>query len=34
MAEYEDHLCDENRETLPDFEYRREQAAAPEKGQP
>ena len=23
MAEYEDQLCDENRDELPDFEYRR-----------
>lgn len=27
MAAYEDQLCDENRDTLPDYEYRREQAA-------
>lgn len=27
MASYEEQACDETRDTLPDYEYRREQAA-------
>ena len=32
MEEYDEQVCDENRDTLPDYEYRREYAAHGIKG--
>jgi hypothetical protein len=32
MAEYEEQSCDENRDTLPDYELRATLAASPKKG--